>query len=93
MKMEELKKVVFLLEHGYFDDKVLNHMNKTKTDDIDHYEIMNGDMLVPFIKTNTGCITGYGVNSGTYKEMLKASRLTWAKNKIPEISQLIKLGD
>ena len=86
MKLEELKKIVFLLEHGYFDDKVLKYANRTKPKTIEHYEL-KGTMMIPV--TSDGVLGFYGSRDGFYKELLNQFRRDWAQEKLPEIKQII----
>lgn len=45
MNKEELEKYLILIEHGYYDDKVLKFANLNKPNHVDYYYICNEEML------------------------------------------------
>lgn len=55
MKAEELKQIVFLAEHGYYDDKVMKLADKNKPKNIDAY-VLRGDEIIVY---HDGWICGY----------------------------------
>ena len=97
MNLEELKQIIFLSEHGYYDEKAVKLANKNKPKSIERYEIVNGEIYTmyrePVIITKN--IHSYyplhSVSSG--KELLNIFRKDWIKANFPKIKKLTELGE
>ena len=93
MKVEDLMKIVFLAEHGYYDDKVMEIANKNKPKNIDNYELRGNEIIV----YHDGWICGYYGQQQTAptlgEDLLKDFRKEYLKSEFPEIRKLLEIGD
>jgi len=91
MNLEELKQIIFLSEHGYYDKKVIKMANENKQDHVDRYEL-HGDACITI---HSGGISGfYGVdNIRMGREMLNTFRKKYIIKTFPEIKKLVEKGE
>ena len=89
MNEEELKQIIFLSEHGYYDKKVIKMANKNKPESIDLYEL-HGDIIHIL---HSGYIKGYygQDNERIGRELLDTFRKKYIIKTFPEIKKLVEV--
>lgn len=87
MNLEELKQIIFLSEHGYYDLEAIKMANANKPDNVESYEL-HGDSV---ITVHSGGIRGYyGVdNERVGREILAIARKRYIITTFPEIKKLV----
>lgn len=92
MKIEELKQIIFLLEHGYYDDEVMKMANKDSNYPTDYYEL-RGDEIVVWHDGICGYYNQDIIAPNFGRNLLKRFRTDYIKNKYPKVSKLLNIEE
>ena len=87
MNLEELRQIIFLSEHGYYDEEVMKLANKDKPEHVDIYQL-HGDVVHTL---HSGYINGfYGQDNILIgRDLLSRFRKQYIIKSFPEIKNLI----
>jgi len=91
MNLEELKQIIFLSEHGYYDKEVVKLANENKSENIDRFYLYDGVVVA----VHSGGVEGfYGVdNMKIGRGMLSEFRKEYIIKTFPEIKKLVEEGE
>jgi len=91
MNTEKLKQIIFLLERGYYDNKVIKYANDNKDVTVDKYELGDGEIII----YHDGWVCGYynqNITSPSFgQKLLKRYRKEWISKQFPEIKELLNI--
>jgi len=85
MELEELKREVFLLEHGFYDREVLQFANKHKPRGVNYFIIISGQMLAVRDDSITTLLSVQRGQNIFGEDLLKEWRKKWFFARHPEL--------